>query len=387
MEVYLVGGAVRDALLGRHIKERDWVVVGATPEQLIAQGYKPVGKDFPVFLHPTTNEEYALARTERKVAPGYKGFVFHTSPEVTLEQDLCRRDLTINAMAQTVDGEIIDPYGGKQDLENKILRHVSIAFREDPLRVLRVARFAARYKKLGFSIADETLELMSQISASNELQALSSERIWQEMYKALGEDTPAEFFRILHRCNALIHIFPELNHEISAQGLNCSSLRALEYASPRENKEIVRFGAICASTFLHDKTNSVENLKQRMGTLSVPNEYAALAGLSVAYFSKYERVFSLTASQLLDLLMMLDVVRKPERYELWLSICAAIHQAHDGDAHSHTQYFEQAASIVVAARYDPEKLRSMTGPQTQEHIRKLRERALIQWLAKQSSHH
>jgi len=356
MEVYLVGGAVRDALLGRHIKERDWVVVGATPEQLIAQGYKPVGKDFPVFLHPTTNEEYALARTERKVAPGYKGFVFHTSPEVTLEQDLCRRDLTINAMAQTVDGEIIDPYGGKQDLENKILRHVSIAFREDPLRVLRVARFAARYKKLGFSIADETLELMSQISASNELQALSSERIWQEMYKALGEDTPAEFFRILHRCNALIHIFPELNHEISAQGLNCSSLRALEYASPRENKEIVRFGAICASTFLHDKTNSVENLKQRMGTLSVPNEYAALAGLSVAYFSKYERVFSLTASQLLDLLMMLDVVRKPERYELWLSICAAIHQAHDGDAHSHTQYFEQAASIVVAARYDPEKL-------------------------------
>src|SRR5690606_38362066 len=185
MEIYEVGGAVRDALLGRPIRERDWLVVGTRPEEMTALGFKQVGKDFPVFLHPKTGEEYALARTERKIGPGYTGFAFDTSPEITLQQDLARRDLTINAMARDEHGQIIDPWGGRRDLANGVLRHVSDAFREDPLRVLRVARFAARFKSLDFRVAEETLELMREIVESNELEALRPERVWQETSKAL----------------------------------------------------------------------------------------------------------------------------------------------------------------------------------------------------------
>ena len=211
MQFYLVGGAVRDHLLGHPYHEKDYVVVGATPEQLLAQGFQPVGKDFPVFLHPETKDEYALARTERKSGHGYHGFEFHTDPSVTLEQDLIRRDLTINAMAMDNDGNVYDPYGGQQDLCNKVLRHVSDAFVEDPLRVLRIARFAARYHALGFVVAPETLLLMQELAESGELHALTPERVWKETSRALMEARADVYFETLRACGALKVLFPELD--------------------------------------------------------------------------------------------------------------------------------------------------------------------------------
>src|ERR1700729_457594 len=210
MQVYLVGGAVRDRLLGRAVGERDWVVVGATPAELTAQGYTPVGKDFPVFLHPQSKEEYALARQERKVAPGYHGFTTVFSPDVTLAEDLQRRDLTINAMAEDAGGLIVDPYGGQRDLEARLLRHVSAAFVEDPVRVLRVARFAARFGARGFTVAPETQELMQEMVRSGEINALVPERVWAETERALGEARPELFFSTLRECGALEVIFPEI---------------------------------------------------------------------------------------------------------------------------------------------------------------------------------
>src|SRR5688572_29578524 len=203
MQVYLVGGAVRDRLLGREVTERDWVVVGATPAELERAGYIPVGRDFPVFLHPKTKEEHALARTERKVGPGYRGFTTEFSPDVTLEDDLRRRDLTVNAMAQGDSGQIIDPHGGQADIEARLLRHVSPAFTEDPVRILRVARFAARYAPLGFRVADETLELMRRMVADGEADSLVAERVWTETEKALGESRPDVFIQVLRDCGAL----------------------------------------------------------------------------------------------------------------------------------------------------------------------------------------
>jgi tRNA nucleotidyltransferase (CCA-adding enzyme) len=210
LDVYLVGGAVRNRLLGLPINEKDFVVVGATPTDLLARGFKPVGKNFPVFLHPETKEEYALARTERKTAPGYHGFEFHAAQDVTLEEDLARRDLTINAMAIASDGSLIDPYGGLADIENRILRHVSAAFVEDPIRILRLARFAASFKHLGFTIAPETLALADALRRAGELNTLVAERVWQETWKALSEPDPAEYFQVLHQCGALGILFPEL---------------------------------------------------------------------------------------------------------------------------------------------------------------------------------
>jgi tRNA nucleotidyltransferase (CCA-adding enzyme) len=211
MRIYLVGGAVRDALLGRPARERDWVVVGATPETLERRGFRPVGRDFPVFLHPETHEEYALARVERKTGPGYRGFAVEFSPDVTLEEDLRRRDLTINAIARDEAGELVDPYGGRADLARRVLRHVSDAFVEDPVRILRVARFAARYAPLGFTVADETLALMRRMVADGEVNALVAERVWAETAKALAEDRPDVYFEVLRACGALAVVFPELD--------------------------------------------------------------------------------------------------------------------------------------------------------------------------------
>ncbi len=211
MEIYLVGGAVRDGLLGLPVEERDWVVVGATPNELLARGFRPVGKDFPVFLHPHTHEEYALARTERKTAPGYHGFSFHAAPDVTLADDLRRRDLTINAMARDPDGRLIDLYHGRRDLEARWLRHVSPAFAEDPVRILRLARFSARYAPLGFRVAPETMELMRAMVAGGEADSLAPERVWAETVRALGEPSPGRFIEILRECGALARIFPELD--------------------------------------------------------------------------------------------------------------------------------------------------------------------------------
>ena len=211
MQVYLVGGAVRDALLGVAVKERDWVVVGGTREELLRLNYREVGRDFPVFLHPETHEEHALARLERKVSPGYRGFAVEFGPEVTLEEDLARRDLTINAIARSADGALIDPHGGRRDLEARVLRHVSPAFVEDPVRVLRVARFAARFAPLGFQVAPETLALMRAMVERREVDTLVAERVWQETEKALHEPKAGEFFRVLRACGALQPIYPELD--------------------------------------------------------------------------------------------------------------------------------------------------------------------------------
>ena len=253
MKIYLVGGAVRDELLGLTVHERDWVVVGAQPQELLDLGYKPVGKDFPVFLHPQTNEEYALARTERKTGPGYRGFDTRFSPDVTLEQDLERRDLTINAIAKDVEtNTLIDPFGGERDLRERTLRHVSKAFIEDPVRVLRAARFAARFAPLGFTVAPETMQLMREIAARGELEALVSERVWQEMHKALQMPAPWKFFEVLREANALPIIFPEIealfgvpqpekwHPEIDA-GIH--TLMVLEQACRLSNDPIVRFAA------------------------------------------------------------------------------------------------------------------------------------------------
>ncbi|MGL5697276.1 MAG: multifunctional CCA addition/repair protein, partial [Plesiomonas shigelloides] len=254
MQTYLVGGAVRDQLLGLNVTERDWVVVGATPEQLLAQGYQQVGRDFPVFLHPRTHEEYALARTERKQGQGYTGFVCHAAPDVTLEQDLLRRDLTINAIAQAEDGSLTDPYGGQQDLRDRWLRHVSPAFSEDPLRVLRVARFAARFAHLGFRVAPETLALMQQISTSGELTHLTAERVWKETEKALNSAAPDVYFAVLRACGALTVLFPELDnlfgvpapekwHPEIDSGIH--TLMALQQAAQRAYGPEVRFAVLC----------------------------------------------------------------------------------------------------------------------------------------------
>jgi tRNA nucleotidyltransferase (CCA-adding enzyme) len=211
MKTYLVGGAVRDELLNLPVTDRDYVVVGKTPHEMIEAGYRPVGADFPVFLHPTSHEEYALARTERKTAPGYKGFVFHASPTVTIEEDLMRRDLTINAMAKDAHGHIIDPYGGQADLNHKLLRHVGDAFREDPVRILRLARFAARFASLGFRVADETTSLMGEMVTAGEVDALVAERVWQEIARGLMEKTPSAMFAVLRSCGALARIAPEID--------------------------------------------------------------------------------------------------------------------------------------------------------------------------------
>lgn len=232
MKTYLVGGAVRDKLLGRPVHEHDWVVVGATPEQLLAQGYSQVGRDFPVFLHPQTKEEYALARTERKSGRGYGGFVCDFSPEITLESDLLRRDLTINAIAEDADGSLIDPYGGQADLQARLLRHVSLAFREDPLRVLRVARFACRYAPLGFTIAPETLDLMRTIANDGELQELTPERVWKETERALGEAQPQVYFRVLRDCGALAVLFPEIDRLFGVPSQPSTTPRSTPASTP-----------------------------------------------------------------------------------------------------------------------------------------------------------
>ena len=346
---YLVGGAVRDKLLGHKVYDHDYVVVGTTVEKMLALGFNQVGKDFPVFLHPETKEEYALARTERKQGQGYTGFVCDASSAVTLEEDLLRRDLTINAMAQSLtntDGSstIIDPYNGIADLENRILRHVSSAFVEDPLRVLRVARFAARYHDYGFTIADETLQLMRKISKSGELSTLSGERIWQEMQRSLAENHPEVFFQVLRDCGALEKIWPELNslwgipnpekwHPEICSGIHTTMV--LQQAVKLSNKTSVRFAALC-----HDLGKSLtleDNWPRHQGheksglvlvekiceQLKVPKDHKLLS-LKVCEFHLHcHKAFELKASTIVKLFNSLDVWRKPEDFYDFLITCTA----------------------------------------------------------------
>jgi len=344
MNIYLVGGAVRDKLLGYPVKEQDWVVVGATPEQLLQQGYQQVGKDFPVFLHPKTREEYALARTERKSAPGYHGFVCDFNPEVTLEEDLARRDLTINAMAMDAKGNIIDPYQGQHDLQAKILRHVSPAFIEDPVRVMRVARFAARYHHLGFKVADETIALMYAMVKRGELAHLVAERVWQEWHRSLQEKNPEIFIRTLRACGALRIVLPELDalfgvpnkpnyHPEIDSGIH--TLMVLKAAVEMSKEPIVRFGALThdlgkASTPMvdwpshhgHEKLG-LERIEKLCERLRIPADYRKFALIVSRFHLTIHRLFELRAATIVKLFEQTDAFRRRERFEQLLIVCEA----------------------------------------------------------------
>jgi tRNA nucleotidyltransferase (CCA-adding enzyme) len=298
MQVYLVGGAVRDKLLGLSVYEKDWLVVGATSTQLLDQGYQQVGKDFPVFLHPETHEEYALARTERKTAPGYSGFSFYAEPEVTIEEDLQRRDLTINAIAQDDLGRLIDPYNGQADITHKVLRHVSPAFAEDPVRILRLARFSARFAHLGFNVAQDTVKLMQDMVASGEVNALVPERVWQEWHKALGEKDPAMFFQVLQECGALDVLLPEVAAQYQAV------IQNIVLASKHNDEQKIRFAASMMPL-------SIESLKKICRCYVVPTEFKQLAVQAARAKDSFASLSC--AEEFFQLLEQLDAFRRPQR--------------------------------------------------------------------------
>ncbi len=344
MKIYEVGGAVRDALMGLPIQDRDWVVVGATKDDLLRLGYRPIGKDFPVFLHAKTREQYALARTEQKTGPGYHGFSFDTSKTVSLEEDLARRDLTVNAMARDESGHIIDPYGGQLDLERKVLRHVSDAFIEDPLRVLRVARFSARFAQLGFSVAPETTEMMKKIAETGELDELRPERVWQETNKALVETSPQQYFLVLRDCGALARVFPELEalfgvpqparwHPEIDTGIHV--MMALKIAAELSDKAEIRFAVLA-----HDlgkgttpkkllpghrghEERSLKVLASLCARLPVPKNYQALAEAVAQYHGFVHKASSLRPNTLHKIIVAVDGIRRPGRFEDFLIACEA----------------------------------------------------------------
>ncbi len=303
MKTYVVGGAVRDEMLGLPVQDHDYVVVGATAEEMIRRGFRPVGRDFPVFLHPQTHEEYALARTERKTAPGYHGFTFHAAPEVTLEQDLQRRDLTINAMARDESGRLIDPYHGADDLGRGVLRHVSAAFAEDPVRILRVARFAARFE---FTVAPETQALMMQIVQTGEADALVAERVWQELAKGLLEQTPSALFTILRDCGALARVLPQID-ALYADGHAEAALAALDAAAREKYPLEVRFAALLRAL----EPEAVEVLCAR---LRAPAACRELAVLAARHAHALMDVVGLDAAEIMALLEAGDAWRRPERF-------------------------------------------------------------------------
>lgn len=344
MNIYLVGGAVRDQLLGLPVKERDWVVVGANPEAMISAGYQQVGKSFPVFLHPKSKEEHALARTEKKTGPGYTGFDVYAGEDVTLEEDLLRRDLTINAIAEMPDGSLVDPYGGAADIEAKTIRHVSDAFREDPLRVLRVARFAARFKHLGFSVAPETMELMRLITKSGELNSLTPERVWVETEKALQTDNPDYYFELLRNCDALSVLFPEIDclfgvpqpprwHPEIDTGIH--TLLTLQQAALLSSDPVTRFAALTHDlgkgatpeaewpTHHGHEARSVHLIKELCERLAIPNRYRELAAHVAKEHLRVHRALELRPATALNVLETVDAFRKPERFVQLLLACEA----------------------------------------------------------------
>ena len=396
MEVYLVGGAVRDRLLERPVKERDWVVVGASPEELERQGFLPVGREFPVFLHPQTHEEYALARLERKVAPGYRGFTTRFSPDVTLEEDLQRRDLTINAMAESSTGELVDPYGGRRDLEARLLRHVSESFIEDPVRVLRVARFAARYAELGFQVAEETVALMRRMTDSGELGALVPERVWQETERALGEARPEVFFETLRVCGALQVIFPELAdlygvpqpprwHPEVDTGVHV--MLALRYAAVIGASTEVRFAVL-----MHDlgkalteperwpshrghEEAGVPVIEALCARLKVPNGFRDLAVLTARHHAVVHRAAELRPTTVLKLLEATDAFRRPERFEEMLEACEADARGRTGleaQPYPQREYLRRALAAAGAVSLDEGERQGLKGAAIGEKIREKR---------------
>lgn len=342
MRIYCVGGAVRDELLGLPVQDRDWVVVGATPDEMLLKGFKPVGRDFPVFLHPQTREEYALARTERKTAPGYAGFAFHAAPGVTLEEDLARRDLTINAIAQGDDGLLIDPYGGRADIERKILRHVSPAFAEDPVRILRVARFAARFAD--FSVAPETLELMRHMVANGEVDALVAERVWQELARGLMEAAPSRMFEIMRECGALNKLLPEIDrlwgvaqradfHPEVDTGVHV--MLVIDMAARMRLSLPARFAALTHDLgkgvtpadilprHIGHELKSASLLEPLCERLRVPTDCRDVARLVARFHGDMHKVDRLRPETQLKILERCDALRRPARFEEILGACEA----------------------------------------------------------------
>ncbi|BEV07088.1 multifunctional CCA addition/repair protein [Methylophilus sp. DW102] len=340
MQIYQVGGAVRDSLLGLPVKDRDYVVVGASPEQMLAAGYRAVGKDFPVFLHPQTQQEYALARTERKTAKGYKGFSVHADPDVTLEEDLARRDFTMNAIAQTAEGQLIDPFGGQADIEKRILRHVTAAFSEDPVRILRAARFLARFTD--FTVAPETMVLMREMVAAGEVDALVPERVWQEIAKGLMESQPSRMFEMLRACGALKIIFPELDrlwgvpqtatyHPEVDTGIHI--MMVIDYAATQAFSLPVRFAALTHDLgkgttpaevlprHIGHELRSVDLIRDVVARLKVPNDCKDLSLVVAKYHGKLHAARQMKASTLLHFLEELDAFRQRSRFEDFLKAC------------------------------------------------------------------
>lgn len=343
MQVYLVGGAVRDELLGLAVKDKDYVVVGSTPAAMLAAGFKSVGKDFPVFLHPLSHDEYALARTERKVAQGYKGFEVHASIEVTLEEDLARRDLTINAIAKDAQGKLIDPYQGCADLQAKIFRHVSPAFAEDPVRILRAARLAARFPT--FKVALETNGLMQQMVTAGEVDALVAERVWQELAKGLMEQQPSRMFEVLQACGALGRILPELAALWTDEPVEPARrlLQIMDIAARQQQTLPVRFAVLMQAGQLN--TDQVKGLSLR---LKVPNDNKELALLLLKFHAKWPQIMSMTASELLDFLIALDAIRQPTRLKDFLSAvrCSDV-SVEQGYADKASQLLQTALAAAV----------------------------------------
>ncbi|QAV22557.1 multifunctional CCA addition/repair protein [Proteus hauseri] len=403
MKTYLVGGAVRDQLLNMPVKDRDWVVVGATPKQLLDLGYQQVGKDFPVFLHPDTHEEYALARTERKSGSGYTGFTCYAAPDVTLEDDLQRRDLTINAIAYCVEGEYVDPYHGRDDIKARLLRHVSSAFSEDPLRVLRVARFAARFAPLGFKVAPETLLLMQKMTQSGELNALTAERVWKETEKALESKAPQVYFDVLRQCGALKVLFPEIDalfgvpapekwHPEIDTGIH--TMMALNIASQLTNDIAVRFSALChdlgkgltpAEKWPHHHGHGpagvplVEALCQRY---RIPNHIRDLARLTARFHDHIHRIDRMRPSKVIRLFDAIDAWRKPERVSQLAMVSEADARGRQGlEALVYPQrdFLQQAFNIANSVDIKPIIASGLKGIAIREALTKQREIAIIQW--------
>ncbi len=403
MKIYLVGGAVRDELLGLPVSDRDYVVVGSTPEAMLAQGYQQVGKDFPVFLHPKTHEEYALARTERKTGSGYTGFSCYAAPDVTIEDDLLRRDLTINAIAKDQQGQLTDPYHGVDDLNARILRHVSDAFAEDPLRILRVARFAARFAAQGFQIAPETLSLMQSMTASGELNHLTAERVWAETEKALQSTSPHVYFEVLRQCGALALLFPEINNLFGVPApekwhpeidTGVHTMMALQMAAQLSTDVDIRFAVLC-----HDVGKAltpkevwpshpnhgemgidlIENLCDRF---KIPNSTRELARLAARFHDQIHVINRLSAAEIIQLFDGLDSWRKPERIEQLSVISEADARGRTGleqQPYPQGEFLREAFKEAQAVSVKPIIEQGFQGPQIREQLTYQRIEKIEQW--------
>lgn len=416
MQIYMVGGAVRDKLLGRPVNDRDWVVVGATPEQMLAQGYLPVGRDFPVFLHPETREEYALARTERKSGRGYRGFVVHSAPDVTLEEDLSRRDLTINAIAENIDGtraeSIFDPYFGAQDIEARVLRHVTDAFREDPVRILRVARFAARFTD--FSVAPETMQLMREMVEHGEVDHLVPERVWQELARGLMEEQPSRMFEVLRACGALHILLPEVArlwgvpqradyHPEVDTGVHL--MMVLDMSARLQAPLTVRFACLAHDLgkgttpadvlprHIDHETRSAELLKDVAERLRVPVDCRETADVVAREHGHIHRSTDLSAAALVRLLERCDAIRKPERFAEILLACECDARGRLGFEES--AYPQRPRLLAVLAAVQAVVTREIaaqaaakgqSGPQVGALIHQARVEAVAQWLGEPTAH-